>query len=194
MMIYYSFGLLLLFFLFLVVEFFVPSAGLIGVAAAITAIATIVCAFMHSTMLGLTMTGIIIASTPAILYFMIRLWPHTPIGRRILNRRPGQTMSPGPERTMRDGTPFSELVGQIGVAKSDLLPSGLVVIDGKKMDAISLGMAIDAGTKVIVVKISSGKIQVRPANEQEQASRGESPVSPQRLDSPLESFDLESLE
>ncbi len=194
MPIYYSLGLLIIFYLLLVGEFFVPSGGLVGAGACVAAITAIIIAFTHSSSAGLAVTVVVVASTPVVLLFMIRLWPHTPIGRRMLNRRPGQ-LAPEHSRMMPDGTPIGDWIGRIGTAKTDLLPSGLVTIGDKKLDAISTGMPIDAGTAVIVIKTHGRQIQVRAAQEEEiKAAHDESSAPPPASESPLESLDLESLE
>ncbi len=136
------------------------------------------------------------ATTPFVFVTMIRVWPHTPIGRRILNRHPGQENMPGLMRTLPDGTPLAELIGQIGIARTDLLPSGQVLINNQKIDAVSIGMPIDAGKKIIVTTIQTGKVQVREATladlDKNQASPTEERLSP--LESTLDTFDLDSLE
>jgi membrane-bound ClpP family serine protease len=194
MALYYCIGFLLLFFFCLVAEFFLPSAGLIGASAFVSAIVAIISAFSYSTFAGMVVSSIILVSAPLILYFMIRLWPHTPIGRRILNRIPGERFKRD-EPTLSDGTPLSDLVGQVGVAATDLLPSGRVLIEGRKMDAVSMGMPIDSGSNVVVTKIISRKIQVRLADASETPANPAN-ASGESSDHPtaLESFDLESLD
>ena len=186
-------ALLAAFFFFLIIEFFVPSAGVLGVMALISGIAAIISAFAQSTMMGAGVTALTLVSTPAILYFMIKLWPNTRIGRLILNRRPGD-VSVAPESSAPDGTPLTELEGKIGIAKTNLLPGGLVVIEGQKLDAISSGMPIDAGTPVKVVKVVTGKIQVRAAREEELTLPSNVSKSSGVLEMPLDSLDLESLD
>lgn len=194
MPLYYAIVLLLLFYLFIVGEFFLPTGGLLGAAATVSVLAAIVIAFTHSMTAGFTVVFFVAATTPALFMFMIRLWPHTAIGRRVLNRKPGETTSGSLERTMADGTPISELVGQIGVAKTDLLPSGMVRINSQKIDAVSTGMPVDIGTMVVVTKVHAGKIHVRPALEHELQEPSNVPESPASLEKPLESFDIEELE
>ena len=199
---YYAFGLLLLYFFLLVGEFFIPSAGLIGIAAIVAALATIAVAFAESMYLGMIYTGTISVTTPIVLYFMIRVWPHTPLGRRILNRRPGDRFEVE-ERKMRDGTPIKDLIGRTGVAKTDLLPSGMVIIDDQKLDAVSTGMPIDAGSRIVVLNTTAGKVQVRAARADENVSADSSSASQkseeqlssqQTLEGSLDSLDLDSLE
>ena len=192
----YSIGLLVVFYVLLVAEFFLPTGGLLGVASVITAVTVIAVAFTHSVTAGVTMMIIIAATTPVVFLAAVRLWPHTPIGRRILNRRLGD-MEPAPARTLADGTPMSELVGQVGRALTDLLPSGQVLIDEKKMNAVSTGMAIDQGTPIVVVRVIAGKIQVQSSSEEEVNAghdQNQRPQSPASLESALESFDVDTFE
>ncbi|KAA5540656.1 nodulation protein NfeD [Roseiconus nitratireducens] len=190
----YSFGLLAVFFLLLVAEFLVPSGGLLGLAAAIAAFSSIAIAFTHSVPAGLAFGGTIALCTPAVLYAMVLFWPHTAIGRRILNRRPGQLDEPT-ESLLRSGGKRKDLIGRIGVAKTHLLPGGLVIIDDQRLDAVTDGSPIDAGTQVIVVNTSAGKIRVRAASEadlnpQQAAAR----ESTEAIESSLESLDLGPLD
>ena len=50
------------------------------------------------------------------------------------------------------------------IARGTMLPSGLVVIEGKTYDAVSEGMAIEAGQTVLVVAVSTQRLVVRPDN------------------------------
>jgi membrane-bound ClpP family serine protease len=188
----YSFGLLALFYLLMLAEFFIPSGGMVGVVAAAAGIASIAIAFTHSVAAGMTFLGVISLSTPAVLVFMVKYWPHTPIGRGILNRRPGQMEEPT-EHRLRTGERRKELVGRIGVAKTDLLPSGMIVIDRLRLDAVSEGSPIDAGTEVVVISTIAGKIRVRPATPEDVTDEVDGDMMPQ-VNAELESFDFDALE
>ncbi|MCO8123030.1 NfeD family protein [Stieleria sp. TO1_6] len=190
----YSIALLLLYVILLVGEFFIPSAGTVGVAAAISALASIAIAFTHSLTAGIVITLFVVIITPLILYLMIQHWPSTAIGRRILNRQPGQLDEPTESR-LRSGAKRKELLGRVGIAQTHLMPSGLVVIDGMRLDAVSEGSVIDAGTQVVVISLVAGKIHVRAA--------GESDIMPEQfqiqrqvesIESSLETMDLDGLE
>ena len=193
MPLYYAIGLLLVFYVLLVGEFFLPTGGLMGVGAVVAAVTAIVIAFTHSVTAGITMLVVIAATTPMVFIAAVRIWPHTPVGRRILNRRPGE-VDGAPQRMFSDGTPLSELVGQTGNAETDMLPAGQVLIGSRKMNALSTGMAIDRGTRIVVVRVIAGKVQVRPAEAEEDEQQDEAPQSPLALESPLESLDVDSLE
>ena len=154
--------LLLLGLVFLVLEFFVPSGGVLGVLCGLSLLSAIVVGFMAGpwTGLGILLTeGLLV---PAALFAAVKWWPHTPIGRLILIPRP-QT----PDEVLPDTEAYrglKGLVGKRGTARGTMLPSGLVVIEGKTYDAVSEGMAIEAGQTVLVVAVSTQRLVVRPDN------------------------------
>jgi len=190
----YSIALLILFFILMAAEFFIPSAGTVGAAAAIAGVASIVIAFTHSNTAGFSVVGTIAVATPMMLYAMVLYWPHSPIGRVILNRRPGQIDLPIESR-LRTGELRRELVGRVGVAKTNLLPGGLVVIDGKRLDAVSDGTPIDAGTEVVVVNTIAGKLRVRLAGPGDLAPETTAvKKQSEALETSLESLELESFD
>lgn len=194
-----SIFMLCVFYLLLIAEFFVPSAGVIGVAAAVAAIAAVVIAFVHSVAAGATTFLLVSLTTPVILVLMIHVWPKTAIGRRILNRQPGQvTTSTATDRRLPNGLPLASLEHQVGSAVTDLLPSGLIEVQGQRLNAVSIGIPIDAGVRVIVTKIQAGKIHVRPALESEinpdDADQTPPPASsPELLDADLSDLQADDL-
>lgn len=192
MTLYYVIALLVAFYLLIIAEFFLPTGGILGASAAATLVAAVAIAFSDSIVAGISVLLFVTVTTPLVLFGMLRAWPHTPIGRRMLNRRPGELAKQPPRRTTSQGTLIAELAGRIGTAKTDLLPSGMVIIDGEKMDAISTGMPIDAGTPVIVTSIEAGRVHVRAATDEDLMDRDEPPPkSPPSLEESLESYDFE---
>jgi membrane-bound ClpP family serine protease len=188
----YVIALLIAFFLLLILEFFIPSGGILGIGAGAALVAAVVIAFSHSLEAGIGVIVFVLATTPFVLFGLVRLWPHTAIGRRLLNRRPGQLADGPPRKTTSRGKPIDELVGSIGTAKTDLLPSGLVLINGEKLDAVSTGMPIDTGTKLVVISVEGGRLHVRAASDEDLAGKEEPPPqSPPSLEGSLDSFDIE---
>ncbi|OES44327.1 NfeD family protein [Domibacillus iocasae] len=55
----------------------------------------------------------------------------------------------------------TELIGKMGKTKTPLRPSGTVVIDGERVDAVAEGVFIAAGKEVAVVKTEGVRIVVR---------------------------------
>ena len=151
-------------------EIFVPSAGLLGVMATAAVLASIVMGFMHSVLLGTVLVLVATLVLPLIVSLGIKVWPHTPIGKILLIKRPESDKEVLPDTAeygLRD-----RLLGKTGVAKTELLPSGDVVIDGKVYDAMSNGVAISAGQPVRVVDVNTQRLVVRPMSEEEARADG----------------------
>ncbi len=126
MQLFYVIGLLIAFFFVLIAEFFLPTGGFLGAVSVAILVAAVVIAFSYSTVAGIAVIVFVVVTTPLCLMGALRVWPHTAIGRRMLNRRPGQQADTASRRTTSDGTPIAELVGRLGTAKTNLLPSGMV--------------------------------------------------------------------
>ena len=144
-------------FLVIFLELFIPSAGVLGIIAAACLISGIVLGFMHSAQTGLLMMLGVLITLPVMFSMMVKIWPHTPIGKRVLI---------GPQ-SREDVIPTGEyydeiqsLVGRLGIAKTKMLPSGIVIIDGKKYDAVTDGLPMDAGDTIKVNAIKGNRIVV----------------------------------
>jgi membrane-bound ClpP family serine protease len=187
----YSLFALVLFYIVLVAEFLLPTGGLLGAMAVAALITSVVLAFKSSTAAGICVSCFIAITSPFFIMFLIRIWPNTPVGKRMLNLKRGQTTQT-PSKTTSGGTPLDQLIGQTGTAKTNLLPSGLVLINGEKIDAVSTGMPIDAGTQILVVKLETGHVQVRELTTEEiERKESTEPTSPKLLEDSLDSFDFE---
>ncbi len=139
------------------VELFVPSAGMLGVVASICLVSGIVVAFFQDFQTGVFMMIGTLLVVPVILAIMVKVWPSTPIGRRIMIGRMSE------EDVLPQGEYYTDLkglVGQLGIAKTKMLPSGMVMINGKKYDAVSKGMPIDAGDAIKVLAVRGNRVLV----------------------------------
>jgi membrane-bound ClpP family serine protease len=153
----------------LVLEFFVPSSGMLGLLCALSLIGSIVLAFMSGSNTGAVFLLGIMLTVPAFIFVAIQYWPETSIGKMVLVPPPSHPDEVLPETHNYRG--LRELVGKRGIAKSIMLPGGIVYVDGKNYDAISEGTVIEAGQRVIVVQISTQRLVVR-------ADDGSIPESP----------------
>jgi membrane-bound ClpP family serine protease len=190
----WSLLLLLAAVLLLVLEIFVPTGGVLGVLSAVTLIAAICVGFSGGPLRGMMVLLLAAVSVPAVLAAAVKWWPHTPIGRLMLIRPPdhrGQALAGDEADRTRQA-----LLGKFGRAKTKMLPSGAIVIDGRTMDALSEGMAIEAGQPVQVISVRTNRILVRPAEEHQVSDQtGRSAEDPDALLSrPIDSLGLESLE
>ena len=172
--------------LLLAIDLVVPSGGALVVLSALAFVASVAMGFVENAWFGL---GVLIGEAVVLSLLaaaFIKWWPHTPLGRRILIQRHRV------EPTTVDVTDDvgGDLVGQVGVAKSKLLPAGSVVISGKRYDAVSDGMPIESGTVVEVLAVEMNRITVRPSDRPvtEIAERSDP------LARPIEELGLDALE
>ena len=158
-MIYWAMLLLAIGLFVVALEMFLPSAGVLGIVATVLIVTSIVLGFMAGSQSGALMLLLTVIALPVIFQAMIKLWPHTPLGRRILLKdlKPEDVL-PNSSHYKKNAT----LVGELGVAKTKMLPSGMVLINGEKYDAVSDGFAIEAGDPVKVVAVRQNRIHVQP--------------------------------
>jgi membrane-bound serine protease (ClpP class) len=171
--------------LVIAVELFVPSAGLLGMLAGVLLLSSIIVAFFNSMLAGVVMIGVVAALLPFIFLLFVNIWPSTPIGRRVLIARKSR------EEYLPVGEHYDErqrLIGKRGTARTRMLPSGQVLIDGKKYDAVSQGMVIEPGDAIEVIAIRTWKIIVRRVTAEE-LQRGGPAVDPDDiLSRPVDEF------
>ena len=101
-----------------------------------------------------------VVALPVLLTMMFKVWPHTPLGKRILLKDlKSEDVLPKKSHYKKRN---DSLVGKLGIARTKMLPSGIVVIDGEKFDAISEGFAIDQGDTVKIVDVREHRSYVQP--------------------------------
>lgn len=155
----WSIVLLLAGIVFLVLEFFLPSAGTLGILATLSFCGAIVLAFVASPAYGIGMLLTVMVIVPASLFAAVQWWPETPIGRLILIQRPEHAEEVLPETEHYRG--LRMLVGKRGEAKSLMLPSGVVQIERRTYDALSEGLTIEPGQPIVVVGVNMQRLIVR---------------------------------
>jgi len=145
-------------------EAFVPSGGLISVAAAACVIGAVVFAFNRLEMVpAVLFTGAAIILAPTSLVTAFLLLPKTSIGRR-LTLRSTQARNTG---YVAQDVKEDELVGQQGVALSALRPSGEARIGDRRYDVITEGEMIERGTPIEVRTVGGNRIVVRAAPQEQ---------------------------
>jgi membrane-bound serine protease (ClpP class) len=83
------------------------------------------------------------------------------IGRFFLNTNLAGTSATGGAGVTLDGASVSALIGRYGTAVSDLRPAGVASIEGERMDVVSDGEFIRAGTTLEVTRVEGRRIVVR---------------------------------
>jgi membrane-bound ClpP family serine protease len=168
-----------------IMEVFVPSGGILGMLSAFAIIGSIVFAFQRDLTSGLVFVLVALIAVPMLLAGAFKIWPHTPMGKAFLGELPS-------EDELKPIDVRRQLVGRVGVAKSKMLPSGSVLVDGQWLDAIAQGSFIEAGDPIIVVEVRANRVVVREADPDE--ARQISSSSPDMLSKPLDELGLEEFD
>ena len=144
--------------LLLTVEVFLPTAGTVGILGFLVAVASVVAAFLHSSMYGAIFLLLIMVATPFLFAAAVKIWPHTPIGRMILiGDIKKENVMPKDSHYLR----VADQIGKIGIAKTKMYPSGIVMIEDQKFDALTKGFPIESGEAVKVVSVKGNRLQVQ---------------------------------
>ena len=157
-----------------VLEVFFPSAGILGFLAFASLLGAIIMGFMHSGMAGLGMLLVAVVGLPVVVVLAFKYWPHTAIGRRILLMAP-ETAEVMPSDQRKEQ--LRALIGQVGEAKSKMLPAGAIKIDGRTIDAVSEGVPIELGQRVRVVEVRGYRIVVRPVDDETPVENSDDPLA-----------------
>jgi membrane-bound serine protease (ClpP class) len=92
---------------------------------------------------------------------LLRFMTHSRLGRRLIldtGLAAGQGYASAPESDHR-------LLGREGVTTSPLHPAGIAQIDGVRVDVVSNGAPIDAGTAIVVEKVDGNRVVVGLAKD-----------------------------
>jgi membrane-bound ClpP family serine protease len=135
-----------------VAEMLLPAHGTLGVLAALALLGGVAACYQVSHALALYVALGLALAAPLAGALWIKLWPKTPLGRRLILR----PMTPA------DGLPVRAMrVGQAGVVATDLRPTGLVEFNGERLEARSERGILPAGQRVEVIAIVDGRPTVR---------------------------------
>jgi membrane-bound ClpP family serine protease len=169
-------------------ELFIPSGGVIGILAALAIIASLAVAFSGGWVTGVSMLLATMVILPIVLAAAVHYWPRTPIGRLIMLETPQSEDEVLPDTPQHRH--LKDLIGKRGVAKTKMLPSGAIVIEGRVYDAFSEGMAIESGQPVRVTAIRTNRVAV----VLDDAPPDRLAESSDMLAQPAQNLGLESLE
>lgn len=161
-LLFWGFGLIGVALGLAVLELFIPSGGIIAIAASVVAIAGVVAFWKVSWIWGLTsLVGAIVAGV-ALFQFALKVMPYTPVGRGlILGDQDNEFASRRAEEERQRLETERALVGATGVAITDCRPIGSAEIEGTRIEVLAVGGIIEQGTPVRVVHVEGNQIKVR---------------------------------
>ncbi len=139
-------------FLMIAAEVFVPGLilGALGALCLITSV--ILCYVAYGPLVGtMAFAGLGVATLTGFLIWL-KIFPHTPIGSRMMLRK----SLPG-----NNAIPSERLVGALGVAITPLRPAGTARIGEKRVDVVAESGLIEPGESVKVVLQEGMRVVVR---------------------------------
>jgi membrane-bound serine protease (ClpP class) len=171
-----------------VLEVFFPSGGILGFLSFCSIVGAVIFGFKSGTGMGVGVLATAIVGVPTTIILALQWLPDTAVGRKIILHAPtSDEVLPEDERNLK------ALVGKAGKAKSEMLPAGAVRIEGRTIDCVSEGMAIQPGQWVRVIEVRGNRVVVRPVEEGEIAEVDPDDPLSKPIDSVLdEPFDEEN--
>ena len=143
----------------LILEVFVPAAGIIGIAGIGSIIASVVIAYQRlGNLIGSIYLAVVLVMVPVFIVLYFRFFPRSPVGRWLISQDRQE-----PEKGYSSFTPekYTDLIGKEGIALTILRPVGMVRVDGQKYSAVTGGEFIDKDETVKVVKVEGSRVVVR---------------------------------
>jgi membrane-bound ClpP family serine protease len=146
----------------IVAEIFVPSGGLISIAALACLIGGLMIFFKQPEIPR--WVGIVTAliEIPIVLTAAYKIFPKTPFGKSV-------TLAP-PKKQAGEGVPDTEklegLLGKVGEVITPLRPVGMVDFDGHRVECVAESGYVNKGTKVKVIDVESTQVTVRTIVEE----------------------------
>ena len=140
----------------IVVEVFIPGFGIFGVLGAVGIVASIVLASGQSMQYVLLAVLIAVAVTIGGSYLFIRIFGYRGFFKKIILSDSTKT-----ELGYVSNATRNELIDMEGVAVTPLRPSGIADFGDERMDVVTEGGYLPAGTEVKIVKTNGSRVVVR---------------------------------
>lgn len=156
-----SIVLLLVGFVLVVIEMYVPGFGVPGIAGILMLIGGVY--FAHPSPLGAVIMVLVIV---ALLCIALSICLHSAAnGRLAKSRFVLHDVATRAEKTEKpENSDMNYFVGRVGETKTVLRPAGMAEFDGVKLNVVSDGEYIASGAKVTVVRVEGNRIVVRENN------------------------------
>jgi membrane-bound serine protease (ClpP class) len=139
--------------LLLFIELFIPGFGICGISGLVCILASFYYAMGASrATLSVLAAGVLLVV--AIGGFLLKSLPKNPIWNLFVLKNKQQSTAIPEENKL------TELVGRKGKTETLLRPSGVAMVDGKRLDVVTEGEYLPSGTDIIINKVVGNKIFV----------------------------------
>lgn len=149
----------------IIIEFFVPAAGIIGVLGIGSIVGGIVVAYtQYGTVVGSIFVICAAVITPIVVMLYFKIFPRSFVGRWLIL---GNKIDTASEEETEPSQPndVAALVGQTGTAVTILRPAGMARIDGRKHSVVTGGEFIEPGSAIVVTRVQGNRIHVKTSNQ-----------------------------
>jgi len=146
---------------FLAAELLVPAHGILALFCILFAVLGVVACYLAHPALGIVSGILMLGIAPFAFYAAVRLYPNTPMGRRIILKRPAASTP----AAQAEAEKLAALVGKTGTAATTLRPVGACDIEGKRVECVSESTIIEAGTPIEVTRVLGVRVIVRPVQQ-----------------------------
>lgn len=145
----------------LVVEMFTPGFGLAGGTGVVLLVIGIILT-AGSPLEAIALVLILIVLVSIMILLLLRSARKGRLARNMILH-----LKSSKDKGYRSSEDKSSLVGQEGTATSDLRPSGVVDLDGERLDVVTQGSFIRRGAKVRIIEVTGNRIVVATAEDSE---------------------------
>ncbi len=154
-------ALIILMFGLFFVELLLPTGGVLGIAGLVAGVAGVVCLFQYDAAWGFSGLLAMLVLVPAFSAFAFKIWPHTPMGRKIIGTLSDEEIDARMLQEKQEKDRIAALVGKEGLVLTALRPVGTIEIDGIRHDALAETTFVQPGRRVRVVYADGSQIKVR---------------------------------
>ena len=138
----------------IILEFIIPSAGLLAIIAIASLGYSIMLAFQLSDRIGIYFVIADLFLIPICIMIGSKLLAKSPLTlRKTLDKKDG---------VVSQDMELVKLIGKQGIVVNTLRPAGRAEIDGQSFDVVSTGDYIEKGEEVIVSEVDGNRIVVKP--------------------------------
>ena len=146
----------------IIAEVLFPSFGILSVLATLSIVAAIVLAFRDSPDTGYGFLFTTVVLVPVMILVGLKLFPKSPFGKKMVVS--GLSFGSQAATDERDLV----LVGVEGALEADCHPTGVARLDNRRVDVVSRGEPIEAGTTVRVIEVKGNRVVVARVDSTEE--------------------------
>jgi membrane-bound serine protease (ClpP class) len=155
--------LLLVGIMLVILETLLPSGGILGILATASLIGAVALGFMQSQTTGLLVLLAVLICVPILVLLGLKALPNTPFGRKMILAEYQQDKG-ARGRAGVDDENFESLKGKSGTTTTELRPSGIAEIDGKRYSVVSESEIIEPSVEIVVKEVEGNNIIVGKKN------------------------------